>query len=74
VSVDLSATSITNTPGTAAPTGLYPSPSAGRARRRQLPAGAAFSLQVSILVFFLAGSSAPTPLYALYRPSGDSRR
>jgi MFS family permease len=37
------------------------------ARGRRLPAGAAFALQVSIVVFFLAGSSAPTPLYALYQ-------
>jgi MFS family permease len=33
----------------------------------RLPAGAAFALQVSIVVFFLAGSAAPTPLYALYQ-------
>jgi MFS family permease len=32
-----------------------------------LPATAAFYLQASIMVFFLAGSSAPTPLYALYQ-------
>ena len=31
-----------------------------------LPARAAFALQVSILVLFLASSSAPTPLYAIY--------
>ena len=37
-------------------------PLAGR-----LPAGAAFALQVSIVVFFLASSAAPTPLYALYQ-------
>ncbi|MGH8891415.1 MAG: MFS transporter [Acidothermaceae bacterium] len=35
--------------------------------RGRLPAAAAFYLQASILVFFLAGSSAPTPLYALYQ-------
>jgi predicted MFS family arabinose efflux permease len=35
--------------------------------RWRLPVGAAFALQVSILLFFLAGSSAPTPLYALYQ-------
>lgn len=34
---------------------------------RRLPSTAAFYLQASILVFFLAGSSAPTPLYALYQ-------
>ena len=28
---------------------------------------AAFALQASIILFFLAGSSAPTPLYALYQ-------
>jgi MFS family permease len=39
-----------------------PAPLAGR-----LPTGAAFALQVSIVVFFLAGSAAPTPLYALYQ-------
>jgi MFS family permease len=37
-------------------------PLAGR-----LPAGAAFALQVSVVVFFLAASAAPTPLYALYQ-------
>ena len=31
-----------------------------------LPARVAFALQVSILVLFLASSSAPTPLYAIY--------
>jgi predicted MFS family arabinose efflux permease len=31
-----------------------------------LPTNGAFSLQVSILVFLLAGSSAPTPLYGVY--------
>jgi predicted MFS family arabinose efflux permease len=39
-----------------------PAPAAGR-----LPAGAAFALQVSVVVFFLAASAAPTPLYALYQ-------
>ena len=34
---------------------------------RRLPPAAAFYLQASIAVFFLAGSSAPTPLYALYQ-------
>lgn len=38
------------------------SPVAGR-----LPASAAFALQVSVVVFFLAASAAPTPLYALYQ-------
>ena len=33
----------------------------------RLPAGAAFALQVSLVVFFLAASAAPTPLYALYQ-------
>jgi len=36
--------------------------SAGR-----LPASAAFVLQASVVVFFLAASAAPTPLYALYQ-------
>jgi MFS family permease len=33
----------------------------------RLSAGAAFALQTSILVFLLAGSIAPTPLYAVYQ-------
>jgi MFS family permease len=33
----------------------------------RLPAGAAFYLQASIVAFFLAASSAPTPLYAIYQ-------
>jgi predicted MFS family arabinose efflux permease len=33
----------------------------------RLSNGAAFYLQASIILFFLAGSSAPTPLYALYQ-------
>src|SRR5262249_59745189 len=37
------------------------------ARVGWLPPGVAFYLQVSILVFFIAGSSAPTPLYAVYQ-------
>ena len=43
--------------------------SAGRlpARFGHLPARAAFLLQASIVVSFLAGSSAPTPLYAVYQ-------
>lgn len=36
-------------------------------RVSQLSAGAAFALQVSIVVSLLAGSSAPTPLYAVYQ-------
>ena len=36
-------------------------------RGRRLPARAAFWLQVSIAVSFLAGSSAPTPLYSVYQ-------
>jgi predicted MFS family arabinose efflux permease len=35
--------------------------------RRGLPARAAFYLQASIVTLFLAGSSAPTPLYAVYQ-------
>jgi predicted MFS family arabinose efflux permease len=34
---------------------------------RELPARAAFYLQASIVTLFLAGSSAPTPLYAVYQ-------
>jgi predicted MFS family arabinose efflux permease len=36
-------------------------------RARRLSARAAFHLQVSIVVFFLAGSIAPTPLYPVYQ-------
>ena len=35
--------------------------------RRRLPDTAAFYLLASIVVFFLAGSSAPTPLYSVYQ-------
>src|SRR5882757_3283439 len=37
------------------------------AHRRRLPNGVAFVLQASIVLFFLAASSAPTPLYAVYQ-------
>lgn len=47
------------------PTSTNP-PDRGHSGRR-LPAGAAFALQVSIMVFLLAGSAAPTPLYAHYQ-------
>ena len=40
---------------------------AARAAPALLSARAAFALQVSMLVSFLAGSSAPTPLYAVYQ-------
>src|SRR5436305_342582 len=40
-------------------------PAASRARR--LSPAAAFYLQASITISFLAGSSAPTPLYPLYQ-------
>jgi MFS family permease len=36
-------------------------------RPRQLPPQAAFLLKASIVLSFLAGSSAPTPLYAVYQ-------
>jgi predicted MFS family arabinose efflux permease len=36
-------------------------------RRRTMPSGVAFYLQASIVVFFLAGSSVPTPLYRVYQ-------
>jgi MFS family permease len=36
-------------------------------RRGRLSPGAAFLLQVSIVVLLLAGSSAPTPLYSVYQ-------
>jgi len=45
---------------------LAPNPTVP-ARARCLSPGAAFYLQASITVSFLAGSSAPTPLYALYQ-------
>jgi MFS family permease len=38
-----------------------------RRRAGRLPASAAFVLQASVVVFFLAASAAPTPLYALYQ-------
>jgi MFS family permease len=47
--------------------GRQPGAEPARGRRFQLPASAAFLLQASISVFFLAGSAAPTPLYALYQ-------
>ncbi|MFF4490486.1 hypothetical protein ACFY0F_29045 [Streptomyces sp. NPDC001544] len=34
---------------------------------RRLDPWSAFSLQASVVVFFLAGASAPTPLYATYQ-------
>jgi len=37
------------------------------ARRRTLPKGVAFFLQASLVVSFLAASSSPTPLYAVYQ-------
>jgi MFS family permease len=40
---------------------------AARDASRRLPPMVAFYLQASIAVFFLAGSSAPTPLYAFYQ-------
>jgi MFS family permease len=36
-------------------------------RRPILPTRMAFALNISVLVFLLAGSSAPTPLYAVYQ-------
>ncbi len=44
----------------------FATPSDRRARFA-LPTSVAFYLQASIVVFFLAGSSAPTPLYAVYQ-------
>ena len=38
-----------------------------RRRSRRLPDAAAFALLLSVIVFFLASSSAPTPLYATYQ-------
>jgi MFS family permease len=48
-----------------APTSPTAEPSAGRPWR--LPSGVAFYLQASIVVAFLAASSAPTPLYGVYQ-------
>ncbi|HEX4340884.1 MAG TPA: MFS transporter [Polyangiaceae bacterium] len=42
-------------------------PSIPAARGLRLSARTSFYLQASIILFFLAGSSAPTPLYALYQ-------
>ncbi|MEP7025208.1 MAG: MFS transporter [Actinomycetota bacterium] len=47
--------------------GPAPARAAWRAWSGRLPSGVAFYLQASIVLFFLAGSSAPTPLYALYQ-------
>jgi MFS family permease len=65
------------------PTAIVPSPGANRAartdgaariakhggapRRSLLPDSIALYLQASIVITFLAGSSAPTPLYAVYQ-------
>ena len=47
---------------------LLPTPGAARlAGRRALPAPLAFALLASLTVSFLAGASAPTPLYPLYQ-------
>ncbi len=48
------------------PSQMLVGPRNGPWNRRHLPTGAAFGLQVSILLFLLAGSSAPTPLYSVY--------
>jgi len=60
-----------STPSTAAarvPATLVPGHSRAVAwHLPQLSKRAAFYLQASIILFFLAGSSAPTPLYALYQ-------
>jgi MFS family permease len=40
---------------------------AERTRRRRLPTPVAFALLASTVLVFLAGSSAPTPLYAVYQ-------
>ena len=49
------------------PTPAHPAPAHPATRGRRLSPRAAFWLQVSIAVSFLAGSSAPTPLYAVYQ-------
>lgn len=42
-------------------------PAAHRTAARRLPRGVSFYLLASIVVFLLAGSSAPTPLYSIYQ-------
>lgn len=44
-----------------------PAVPAGLRPRWHLPSSTALYLQASIILFFLAGSSAPTPLYAVYQ-------
>ena len=59
-----------STPATAAarvPATLVPRHSRAAWRLPQLSRRAAFYLLASIILFFLAGSSAPTPLYAVYQ-------
>ena len=41
-------------------------PTASPGTRRRLPDGVSFGLLMSIVVFFIASSAAPTPLYAVY--------
>jgi len=48
-------------------TGAHPHSHRGSRLRRRLPDRVAFYLQASIVVSFLAASSAPTPLYAAYQ-------
>src|SRR5436190_1235298 len=45
----------------------FPTVTLARPRDRRLSATAAFALLSSLMVSFLAGSSAPTPVYALYQ-------
>jgi len=45
----------------------HPTAAASAGRSWRLPPGVAFYLQASIVVSFLAASSAPTPLYAVYQ-------
>jgi MFS family permease len=53
--------------GTSASGGTAGSGTSARIRRLQLAPHHAFGLQVSMLVFLLAASSAPTPLYSVYQ-------
>lgn len=55
----------TTAPPASAPTSVPRRPA--RLAGRRLPPTAALYLQASIVLFFLAGSSAPTPLYAVYQ-------
>jgi MFS family permease len=62
----LACAAVTGTAPAAVPA-LAPMPTATSAKRQLLSPRAAFYLEASITLGFLAGSAAPTPLYAVYR-------